>query len=85
MARAVINKVFTCPSSYTAQERIAYDVPTYRYRYFGDYPNTRIDPKAGAYHASELPLIFAKSENWSDMKDTDAEAKMGKLMRKAVS
>jgi cholinesterase len=33
-------------------------VPLYHYRYFGEFPNVNPFPWLGAYHASELPLVF---------------------------
>lgn len=85
IVRYLSNKAFTCTSAFAIQDRVSQDVPIYRYRYYGDYPNTRLDSSAGAYHASELTLIFGTSEAYSDVKDTDVEAKVGKLMRQAWS
>ncbi|EKD21085.1 carboxylesterase [Drepanopeziza brunnea f. sp. 'multigermtubi' MB_m1] len=33
-------------------------VPTWRYRYFGDFPNLSLSPASGAWHGSEVPMIF---------------------------
>jgi len=30
----------------------------FRYRYFGNWPNTQIYPNVGAWHGSEIPIIF---------------------------
>lgn len=83
--RYLMNMVFTCPSGFMAEERIAHSVPAYRYRYFGVYPNTHLDPDVGAYHAAEIAVLFGTSESYSGIKDSDAEAETGKLMRKAWS
>lgn len=52
------NEGFLCPAAETSQLREAHGLTTYRYRYDGNF--TDISPPAftGAYHASELPLIF---------------------------
>ncbi|KAJ7167006.1 Alpha/Beta hydrolase protein [Mycena filopes] len=56
---ALGNATFLCTAAVTARLRQAQGLLTFRYRYDGDFPN--ISPPAnfsGAYHASELPLIF---------------------------
>ncbi|KAF7360765.1 Alpha/beta-hydrolase [Mycena venus] len=52
------NEGFLCPAAETAQLRQVHGLTTYRYRYDGNF--TDISPPAftGAYHASELPLVF---------------------------
>ncbi|KAK8062488.1 hypothetical protein PG997_014585 [Apiospora hydei] len=35
-------RAFTCPSAYTAGYRVRHGVPTWRYRYFGDWDNLRL-------------------------------------------
>jgi cholinesterase len=52
-----------------------------RYRYHGDFPNQEISPKAGAYHSSEIPLLFGTSADTG--KDTPSEAQLAKNMRHA--
>ncbi|TVY71469.1 Cholinesterase, partial [Lachnellula suecica] len=49
---------FTCPAGNRANASISARNPTWRYRYFGDFPNLALSPQSGAYHASELALIF---------------------------
>ncbi|KAL3424171.1 carboxylesterase [Phlyctema vagabunda] len=49
---------FTCPAAVRAAYSAAADVPTWRYRYFGEFPNLRIAPGSGAWHGAEIPLIF---------------------------
>ncbi|KAN0091824.1 alpha/beta-hydrolase [Hyaloscypha variabilis] len=52
--------VFTCPAATRANISVANGVPTWRYRWFGEFPNTIITtvPDSGAWHASELPILF---------------------------
>lgn len=51
---------FNCPAAARANISIANGVPTWRYRWFGEFPNTIITtvPDSGAWHASELPVLF---------------------------
>jgi len=51
---------FVCPSALRANFSIAAHQPTWRYRYFGSFADLQIqtDPDSGAYHSSELSLLF---------------------------
>jgi cholinesterase len=52
-----------------------------RYRYHGEFPNQEISPKAGAYHSSEIPLLFGTSADTG--RDTPSEVLLAKNMRHA--
>ena len=56
--------LFLCPAVKTTQDRYAADptVPTYRYLYGGNFTNISPQPWEGAYHSSELPLVFGTSD-----------------------
>lgn len=49
---------WTCPAGLRANASIAANNPTWRYRYYGVFPNTNISSEGGAYHGAELTLIF---------------------------
>ncbi|KAH8668035.1 Alpha/Beta hydrolase protein [Tricladium varicosporioides] len=49
---------FTCPAGIRANASLSFKNPTWRYRYFGVFPNTAISTEAGAFHAAELPILF---------------------------
>lgn len=49
---------FTCPAVAVAYSRTRRNVPVYQYRYFGSYPNLITKPGVGAYHGSELSMVF---------------------------
>jgi carboxylesterase type B len=49
---------FTCPAGIRANASVSANIPTWRYRYFGVFPDTAISSEAGAWHAAEIPLIF---------------------------
>jgi acetylcholinesterase len=53
--------LFLCPADYTTKLRYQAEAKTYRYLYAGNFSN--VSPKfwEGAYHSSELPLIFGTS------------------------
>ncbi|KAF2402559.1 alpha/beta-hydrolase [Trichodelitschia bisporula] len=81
-----MNLCFTCVAMKSAKARIDYKIPIWRYRYFADYPNNRIMPGAGAYHGSELPLVFGTPKlhnNNGSSKDTADEAALTKVMMTA--
>jgi cholinesterase len=54
-----LNK-FLCPSAARANFSVYNHVPTWRYRWFGVFNNTNLTftPDSGAYHGSEIPIIF---------------------------
>lgn len=50
----VDNSVFVCPSSVRANVSVQNGVTTYRYRYFGVFPDTAFSATSGAWHGSEI-------------------------------
>lgn len=54
------NIMFGCPAGRRAAVSVANGNPTWRYRYFGDFPNLELstNPPSGAYHESEVPMLF---------------------------
>ncbi|KAF6820306.1 carboxylesterase [Colletotrichum plurivorum] len=75
---------FTCPAARRAARAVAAGHPTWRYRYFGDYPNLAVTttPPSGAWHASELPVLFDTVPQ-SAVKSTPQEVAIGKYLRNA--
>lgn len=59
--RVVNNRAFTCPAALRAAESVRYGNPTWRYRYFGVFPNLILstEPESGAWHASEASIPFS--------------------------
>lgn len=49
---------FTCPAGIRANASVAAKNPTWRYRYFGLFPDLAISSEAGTYHAAEIPILF---------------------------
>jgi hypothetical protein len=79
---------FVCPASARANISITNGVPTWRYRWFGTFPNTNLTssavPVIGAYHASELPVLFDTAPSGEGIPpNTDAEIAIGAYLRGA--
>ncbi|KAH8200712.1 hypothetical protein TruAng_005101 [Truncatella angustata] len=66
--------IWVCPTAERAQYAVLNANPIWRYRYFGEFPNTILsdDPPSGAYHTAELPIIFG-TVTQSVHANTDAE------------
>jgi hypothetical protein len=80
---------FTCPAGIRANISIENNVPTWRYRWFGDFPNIRLTsvPDSGAYHTSEIMSIFdtapVSAPGNGIPPATDEEIAIGNYMRGA--
>ncbi|KAK0615035.1 cholinesterase precursor [Bombardia bombarda] len=82
--KAFLLESFTCPVAYQATARRAHGVPSYAYRYFADWDNTRLYPNSGAYHGVDLHMIFGASVDVSGGLPTTADQRqLTKLMQKA--
>jgi acetylcholinesterase len=49
---------FQCPVALWANATASVGIPTWRYYFNASFSNTQAYPQLGAYHASEIPLIF---------------------------
>jgi carboxylesterase type B len=78
-----LNLGFTCPAAIVARTRRAAGVKAWRYRYFGNWPNQEFAPGVGAYHGSEIAMIFGTSEVLSKTPDVPSEAQLSRIMRTA--
>ncbi|KAF1991210.1 alpha/beta-hydrolase [Aulographum hederae CBS 113979] len=76
---------FTCGAKGAADARAAQGVPVWRYRYFGEFPNTRLtlNPSSGAWHGGELPLVFGSTEFATGVANTPAEASLQTYLKGA--
>jgi cholinesterase len=77
---------FTCPAGLRANVNIAANVPTWRYRYFGVFPNLRLtsEPESGAWHGSELSIIFDTVPQGAGIpENTNEEISIGDYVREA--
>lgn len=68
-----IQRAFTCPTGAQARYRAQQLVPTWRYRYHGDWDNLRLynstaglGPRgSGAYHGSDIEMVFGTGQDVS--------------------
>lgn len=79
-------RIFTCPAGVRANISVQSDIPTWRYRWFGAFPNTRLTsyPESGAWHGSDILALFDTAPSSLGVSaNTDAETAIGKYMRGA--
>lgn len=50
--------IFQCPQAKWAEDTASIGNPTWRYYYNASFTNTQAYPNLGAYHASEIPIVF---------------------------
>lgn len=74
---------FTCPTRLEALDRRKYDVPVFRYRYHGDWTNIRLYAGSGAYHGTELEMIFGNSGSVSGISPSKAELRTTRFVQHA--
>ncbi|KAF2204208.1 cholinesterase precursor [Delitschia confertaspora ATCC 74209] len=83
-----VERGFTCPNKYSTKARVNAGVPTWRYRYHGDWDNLRLyDSEAGlgprgsgAYHGSEIGMIFGTAQDISGQPNTAEEEATSRYM-----
>lgn len=82
-----ISNLFTysCPTSNAALARFVHGVPTWRYRYFGDFPNLRltVNPDSGAWHGVEINTVWQTAVDASGEADTAPEASISRYLSRA--
>ncbi|KAK2592457.1 hypothetical protein QQS21_009836 [Conoideocrella luteorostrata] len=74
---------FTCPVTFQATSRREKHVPSWAWRYVGDWNNTRLYPTSGAYHGSDLHMIFGASAEVSGLPTVEDQRKLTEVMQKA--
>lgn len=62
LANLTTEAVFLCSAVVNTDNRYAAGAETFRYLYDGNFSNISPRPWEGAYHSSELPLIFGTSD-----------------------
>jgi cholinesterase len=87
---------FGCPSADAAKARSDNKVKAWRYLYAGEWPNQMIAPGAGAWHGSEIGMVFGSIEYQQQFygkmtkqsisfPDTEEQKKLAKVMMTAWS
>ncbi|KAF5858115.1 hypothetical protein ETB97_004881 [Aspergillus alliaceus] len=51
-------QTFNCPIVQTTTKRLGQDIPTWRYLYHGNWSNLSPTQWLGAYHSSDVPIVF---------------------------
>lgn len=74
---------FICPNEHQAHGRLRHGVPVWLYRYFGDWDNVRLYNTSGAYHGTDLHMIFAASGDVSGIPASEGEVRVTRLMQRA--
>ena len=76
--------VFSCTAYAGAGARTA-NASTYRYRYFGDYPNNKLtsSPDSGAWHGAEIPVIWGTTQDVTGVAPTPVEALVSESLNDA--
>lgn len=62
VAAAIRDLTFLCPASQFAGIAASARTPVWRYHFNATFPNDQPFPDSGAYHSSEIPLIFGTYE-----------------------
>ncbi|KJZ74381.1 hypothetical protein HIM_06191 [Hirsutella minnesotensis 3608] len=58
LATIVTDFAFQCPTKLVAEEGVKSGIPSWRYYFDAAFNNTQIFPNSGAFHSSEIYLIF---------------------------
>ncbi|KAE8148624.1 cholinesterase [Aspergillus avenaceus] len=75
---------FTCPTAESVGFRRKYEVPVWRYRYYGgSYLNTRLGPAGSCWHASDVFVLFGTASSITGVPDSEHQSKAAAYMRKA--
>ncbi|KAJ6783044.1 hypothetical protein PWT90_01866 [Aphanocladium album] len=74
---------FTCPIAFQANARQEHGVPAWVWRYFGDWDNTRLYPTNGAYHGTDLHMIYGASGDVSGIAPVQDQEELTKVMQQA--
>ena len=62
------------------EDRIAHGVPVWQSRYFGEWDNQRLYNGSGAYHGSEIPMLFGSGEEVTGISNSDAQERYSRYM-----
>ncbi|CAM1511938.1 Fc.00g094510.m01.CDS01 [Cosmosporella sp. VM-42] len=79
---ALTNEYFNCRAAIASQARHGLGIPVWRYRYYGVFPNLNPLPWLGAYHASDIPMVFETSDLYGGA-NTPEETELSEYMQGA--
>lgn len=82
-------RAFTCPTKYANEFLFKQGVPTWRYRYMGDFDNLRLYdswgeyPDSGAYHGVDMSELFGTAQDVTGEASTQEQGEVSKYMQRA--
>ncbi|KAL1869541.1 hypothetical protein Plec18167_007839 [Paecilomyces lecythidis] len=76
-------QTFTCPTMEEATNHVRAGVPTWRFRYFADWNNTRLYPTSGAYHGVDMNMIFGNSADVTGIAESRPQTQLKRVMQHA--
>ena len=73
---------FSCPAADAALARSSHGIPTWRYRYYADFPNLRLtrNPSSGAWHGAEMYAVWQTAASSTSEPDTPAERSISRYL-----
>lgn len=74
---------FTCAVAKQVESRRRHGTPAWAFRYMGDWNNTRLYPTSGAYHGSDMHMLFGNSAAVSGLPISEPQRELTKLMQHA--
>ena len=74
---------FTCASAAATGYRSDHGIPSWHYRYFAAFANTELYPGSGAYHGSDLHMIFGNSEGVTGIPESSLQTSLKQSMMNA--
>ncbi|CAP92638.1 Pc13g15690 [Penicillium rubens Wisconsin 54-1255] len=75
-------QIYNCPLRESVRIRVDHQVPTWRYVYHGNFTNLSPIPWLGAYHGSEIPMVFG-TYNISAIPSSAREVEVSQYMQGA--
>jgi cholinesterase len=76
-------QTFFCPSNLEAADRASVNTSVWRFQYNADWDNTRLYPTSGAYHGSELNMIYGASVDVTGLSESSPQLQLQANMQKA--
>ncbi|CAK3840514.1 liver carboxylesterase 1 precursor [Lecanosticta acicola] len=84
LSRIITDFIFTCTTStFSSAIASAGRQPVWRYRYDASFANLQFFPNAGAYHSSEIPLVYGTYLNNQNGPVTQDEVQLSMYMQNA--
>lgn len=74
---------FDCSSGREVTNRLNNGVPSWRYRYNGEWPNSIMYPGSGSYHGADVSQVFGTAEDVSGAPNTKPEVEVSHYMMRA--